>query len=149
MVVLLDHENREVVYTVCGVLMNMMGDDEGRGVLKTAGGVRSLIEVLVEDGQSDWQLAGMVCKTLWNFSEGYIEQAVSVSETFGEQEGEELLVVLGKYVDLDADTEFGGDQEREQLWRTEFFDVGQHLLNRVQSMSSALVAIDGPANVCS
>jgi len=27
-----------------------------------------LIEVLQEMGRSDWQLASMVCKTLWNFS---------------------------------------------------------------------------------
>ena len=27
-----------------------------------------LIEVLQEMGRSDWQLAAMVCKTLWNFS---------------------------------------------------------------------------------
>jgi len=27
-----------------------------------------LIEVLQEMGRSDWQLAAMVCKTLWNYS---------------------------------------------------------------------------------
>jgi len=27
-----------------------------------------LVEVLGEMGRSDWQLAAMVCKTLWNYS---------------------------------------------------------------------------------
>jgi hypothetical protein len=30
MVVLLQHPDSEVVFTVCGVLMNLMGDDVGR-----------------------------------------------------------------------------------------------------------------------
>lgn len=70
MVALLDHDNQEIVYTVCGVLMNLMSDLEGRIMLKESGGIRSLVEVLQQSGGNDWPLAGMVCKTLWNFSEG-------------------------------------------------------------------------------
>merc|ERR1712226_1338706 len=63
---LLDDSNREVVFTVCGVLMNLMGDPDCREMMRTIDGVRALIEVLADAGTSDWQLAGMICKTLWN-----------------------------------------------------------------------------------
>lgn len=49
LVVLLNHETREVVFTVCGVLMNLMGDDEGRAVLRQTDGIASLVEVRVSD----------------------------------------------------------------------------------------------------
>ena len=41
-------------------------------------------------GRSDWQLAGMVCMTLWNYS----EKISSSVETFGEQETADLLDLL-------------------------------------------------------
>jgi len=132
------------VFKVCGVLMNMMGDDEGREVLRSAGGVRSLIDVLVEHGHADWQLAGMVCKTLWNFSEGYIDQGASLFDTFGEQEGEELMAVLHEYASMEDDPSFVADAARYQVWSEEFADVGEHLLMRLQSMASPLVAIHAP-----
>jgi hypothetical protein len=88
----------------------------------------------------------MVCKTLWNFSEGYVEHNASVTETFGEQEGEELLAVLREYVDLENDSEFTTNSDREYLWRSEFRDVGAHLLSRVNSMTSVMVPLQAPTN---
>ena len=41
-------------------------------------------------GRSDWQLAGMVCMTLWNYS----EKMDSSVEAFGEQETDELIDLL-------------------------------------------------------
>ena len=37
--------SRALRYTVCGVLINMMGDDQGREVLSATGGIKSLIDV--------------------------------------------------------------------------------------------------------
>lgn len=47
LVVLLEHTNREVVYTVCGVLMNLLSDPEYRHVMlkNELAGVDNLIEV--------------------------------------------------------------------------------------------------------
>ena len=39
MVALLDSGNREVVYTSCGVLINLMNDPEKRPLLKKEGGI--------------------------------------------------------------------------------------------------------------
>lgn len=135
-----------IALKVCGVLMNMMGDDEGREVLRLAGGVRSLIDVLVEHGKADWQLAGMVCKTLWNFSEGYVDQRASLSEAFGEQEGEELMAVLHEYTNMEDDPSLITDAARYQVWCDEFIDVGEHLLARVQGMANPLVPIQAPGD---
>jgi hypothetical protein len=45
LVVLLDHTNREVVYTACGILMNMAADPKFRRVISSKAGVDSLMEV--------------------------------------------------------------------------------------------------------
>lgn len=45
LVVLLEHNNREVVFTVCGILMNMTADPAFRNVLTPDDGIDSLIEV--------------------------------------------------------------------------------------------------------
>lgn len=45
LVVLLEHNNREVVFTVCGILMNMTADPAFRNVLTPDEGIDSLIEV--------------------------------------------------------------------------------------------------------
>mgnify|MGYP000645428271 CR=1 FL=1 len=34
LVILLDHTNRELVFTSCGVLMNIVSDEEGKQVLR-------------------------------------------------------------------------------------------------------------------
>ncbi len=40
MVTLLDAGNMEIVYTACGVLINMMADEHRRPVLKKEGGIK-------------------------------------------------------------------------------------------------------------
>ncbi len=40
MVTMLDSENREIVFTACGVLINLMADDDKRKTLKRLGGIR-------------------------------------------------------------------------------------------------------------
>ena len=40
MVVLLDSGKREVVFTACGVLINLMADEEKRPMLRREGGIR-------------------------------------------------------------------------------------------------------------
>lgn len=58
MTLLLGHSNREVVFSACGILMNMMIEPASRAVLKEAGGIRLLLDGLVNFAQDDWQLAG-------------------------------------------------------------------------------------------
>ena len=45
-------------------------------------------------GRSDWQLASMVCQTLWNYS----GKITSSNATYGEEESQELQDVLVDYL---------------------------------------------------
>ena len=45
LIVLLSHENREVVFLACGVLINMVGEQHTRDALLAASGIRMLLEV--------------------------------------------------------------------------------------------------------
>lgn len=76
-VVLLDHSNREVVYTVCGVLMNAALDESTRRKLlqvrpeagdnERRGDVRSLLLGIVECAATDdVEMTCMACKVLYN-----------------------------------------------------------------------------------
>eukprot|EP01116_Phalansterium_solitarium_P021419 TRINITY_DN6651_c0_g1_i1.p1 TRINITY_DN6651_c0_g1~~TRINITY_DN6651_c0_g1_i1.p1 ORF type:complete len:756 (+),score=297.80 TRINITY_DN6651_c0_g1_i1:221-2488(+) len=71
-VLLLDHSNKEVVYNVCGVLMNLMADPASKHVLPAGDGVEKLLDVLNEAAEDkaapNAVLASTVCKTLYNFS---------------------------------------------------------------------------------
>eukprot|EP00050_Salpingoeca_kvevrii_P011803 m.18019 g.18019 ORF g.18019 m.18019 type:complete len:838 (-) comp3638_c0_seq1:199-2712(-) len=131
MVVLLDDENAEMVFTVCGVLMNMMADAQYRSVLRDANGIGSLIEVMLRAEHTDWQLAGMACKTLWNLSEQLLEQRLHPYECFGEEETMGILDTLDEL--LDASTMEGASEAEMRVYQTEFAPVAFHLHKRIST----------------
>ena len=45
MISLLDSGSHEIVYTVCGVLINMMVDCDRRSVLKEEGGIKKYVDM--------------------------------------------------------------------------------------------------------
>lgn len=151
MVALLDSGNREIVYTSCGVLINLMADENRRPTLKQEGGINKLTDVLRDYGRSDWQLAGMVCMTLWNYS----ENIVNSNDMFGEQETNDLTELLVDYLDeevaLEVPEDANWDAETQQLmksyWKTEFCPVASQLLDRIEHHHADLVPIDTPTNV--
>ena len=49
-----------------------------------------LIDVLRDFSREDWNLASMVCKTLWNYS----GRITSTNSCFGEADGQELSDIL-------------------------------------------------------
>lgn len=131
MVVLLEHSNREVVFTVCGVLMNLMGDDVGRDKLRSTDVLENLTDVLAQAGSFDWQLAGMICKTLWNFSDGVSDKYASASDCFGEV-CDNLMETLSELLNEDQVAADAGDEGALALWREDFLPVGQHLLEAMR-----------------
>ncbi|KAK2154942.1 hypothetical protein LSH36_253g04000 [Paralvinella palmiformis] len=144
MVSLLDSGDREVVFSAVGVLINLMADDEKRETLKVHGGVKKLIDVLRDFSQEDWNLASMVCKTLWNYS----GKITSTNACFGEQEGMELAELLTKYLDEDICTDSDlGDllQFHHNVWETEFYPVATQLLSRIEEHQSNFVPLDQPS----
>ena len=40
MIALLDSDKKDIVYIACGVLVNLMGDEENRSALKTHHGIQ-------------------------------------------------------------------------------------------------------------
>lgn len=99
LVVFLEHGNKEVVYTVCGVLMNLMKDPDYRSLVPASGAVDSLLDVLVHAASRDWQLAGLVGKTLWNYSECVAAPGSDVEATFGVEMAAELVELLAEMLD--------------------------------------------------
>jgi hypothetical protein len=140
LIALLDSGSRECVYASCGVLINIMLDDEKRSILKTENGINKLIDVLRDFGRNDWQLAMMVCQILWNYS----SRMKSANFMFGEKETQRLYDILVEYTDeesaltdsvlasMDEDTQ---DYVRDR-WDTEFCPVAQQLLHRLEKCQS-------------
>lgn len=53
-----------------------------------------LVDCLRDFGPGDWQLACLVCKTLWNFS----ENITNASECFGDDVTNTLLILLSTFL---------------------------------------------------
>ncbi|XP_072356069.1 armadillo repeat-containing protein 2 isoform X1 [Scyliorhinus torazame] len=144
MITLLDAKHQDVCFAACGVLINLTVDKSKRPILKQDGGIKKLIDCLRDFGPTDWQLASLVCKTLWNYS----EKITNAVLCFGEKETSELLELLPAYLDeeiaLDIDTNgFDVDllEHHKVCWESEFVPVAQQLLHRIQCHHSHLEAL--------
>ncbi|XP_064615586.1 armadillo repeat-containing protein 2-like [Liolophura sinensis] len=148
MITLLDSGSREVVYVACGVLINMMADEEKRPVLKREGGVNKLLEVLRDFGKTDWQLASMVCQVLWNYS-GKINSA---NACFGDPQAQELSELLVEMLDEEAAMDVSVNDEMEEevrcivhdMWKADFCPVASQLLHRIDSHQSKFEPLEPP-----
>ncbi|KAL9969241.1 hypothetical protein ACROYT_G021436 [Oculina patagonica] len=149
MIALLDAGERETVYTACGVLINLMIDEQIKPKLKEEDGIKKLVDVLRDFGKHDWQLSSMVCQILWNYS----DKITSSSETFGDQETLELKDILTQYLDEDIVLDHSELDSMESslpdvlrdMWEGQFVPVGQHLLQRVKSHHTDLVPLESPS----
>lgn len=57
------------------------------------------MDCLRDVGPTDWQLACLVCKTLWNFS----ENITNASSCFGDEATNTLLALLSSFLGKTAD----------------------------------------------
>ncbi|XP_043543026.1 armadillo repeat-containing protein 2 isoform X2 [Chiloscyllium plagiosum] len=135
MITLLDAKHQDVCFAACGVLINLTVDKNKRPILKQDGGLKKLIDCLRDFGPTDWQLASLVCKTLWNYS----EKITSTVLCFGENETDELLELLPAYLneEIALDVAINGSDEglleqHKMCWESEFVPVAQQLLCRIQ-----------------
>ncbi|XP_067841101.1 armadillo repeat-containing protein 2 isoform X2 [Heptranchias perlo] len=144
MITLLDAKHQDVCFAACGVLINLTVDKSKRPILKQDGGIKKLTDCLRDFGPTDWQLASLVCKTLWNYS----EKITSAVLCFGEKETSELLQLLAAYLDeeIALDIDINGSDEglvehHKVCWKSEFVPVAQQLLHRIQDHHSHLEAL--------
>ncbi|KGL83933.1 Armadillo repeat-containing protein 2, partial [Tinamus guttatus] len=136
MIALLDAKNQDVCYSACGVLLNLTVDKNRRALLKEEGGIGKLIDCLQDFGPADWQLACLICKTLWNYS----ENITSTASCFGE-DADTLLVLLTSLLDEELSVDYSLDRDirdyHKIYWETEFKPVAEKLLDRIQSHCSS------------
>ncbi|XP_028578939.2 armadillo repeat-containing protein 2 isoform X2 [Podarcis muralis] len=132
MIALLDTKHQDVCFSACGVLLNLTVDKSRRSILNEEGGIKKLIDCLRDFGPTDWQLACLICKTLWNYSEN-----VSMAKAcFEDDESNTLLVILASFLDEEFALDYNLDDLRDYhklYWETEFKPVAQKLLQRIQN----------------
>ncbi|CAH8668354.1 unnamed protein product [Schistosoma rodhaini] len=92
----LDSPRPDIVYSTLGVLINLMTDLDQRPMLKIMGGLSKLVEILRDFAGHDWELAGLTCKTLWNYTE-VVDN--SQGKMFDQELMNELLSLLTKFTD--------------------------------------------------
>ncbi|XP_008575476.1 PREDICTED: armadillo repeat-containing protein 2 [Galeopterus variegatus] len=145
MIALLDAKHQDICFSACGVLLNLTVDKEKRVILKEGGGIKKLVDCLRDFGPTDWQLACLVCKTLWNFS----ENITNASSCFGDEDTNTLLVLLSSFLDEELALDGSFDQDLKNYhklhWETEFKPVAQQLLNRIQRHHTFLEPLTVPS----
>ncbi|XP_014251201.1 armadillo repeat-containing protein 2 [Cimex lectularius] len=142
----LEHENKELLFTTTGVLVNLMADWDKRLAFKEAHGVQRLIVVLKQSCEGDWRLASLVCQALWNFC----IDSTHLYAALGIQPTNSLLAVL---VDLlDEEKLFGVTEGSEvpdrisesaeyRLWE-QFANVATNLLEKIEQYLENLQAFN-------
>lgn len=145
MIALMDAKHEDVCFSACGVLTNLTVDGNKRHVLKEEGGIKKLIDCLRDFGPSDWQLASLVCKTLWNYSETMTNTAL----WFGAEEADTLIELLSSFLDDDIALDCNCDEDLREYhnmcWRTEFKPVALKLLDRIQRHHTYLEPLPIPS----
>uniref|UniRef100_A0A674A3H2 Armadillo repeat containing 2 n=1 Tax=Salmo trutta TaxID=8032 RepID=A0A674A3H2_SALTR len=133
-VTLLDSKSPEVCFSACGVLTNLALNPPSRTTLTQEGAHTKLADCLRDFGPVDWQLAGLVCQTLWNLTEeGGTE--TGPPSTMNNQEREILCSV---FFYEDALQWTSGDDMRDfhrLCWEMDFLPVAQRLRDRIQTQT--------------
>ncbi|XP_049627190.1 armadillo repeat-containing protein 2 [Suncus etruscus] len=145
LITLLDAKHQDICFSACGVLLNLTVDKDRRVILKEEGGIKMLVTCLRDFGPTDWQLACLVCKTLWNFS----ENITNASSFFGDEDTNTLLVLLSSFLDEEIALDGTFDQDLKTYhrlhWETEFKPVAQQLLQRIQTHHTFLEPLPVPS----
>lgn len=158
LIAVLDSNSREVVYICCGVLVNFMADREKRPILRKEGGIQKLVEVLRDFGPNDWQLSGIVCQVLLNYS----RDITNTNACFGFELSQKLINILTEFLDDvvvskmilsgserdDSTAVHSPPMEVQQLimemWSCDFCPVAIPLLERLQKHLSPLKPMEQP-----
>ncbi|KAK6295518.1 hypothetical protein J4Q44_G00347440 [Coregonus suidteri] len=139
-VTLLDSKSPEVCFSACGVLTNLALDPPSRTTLTQEGAHTKLADCLRDFGPVDWQLAGLVCQTLWNLTEeGGTGTETDPPSTLNNQEREALLEVLTLYLDEEDALQWTSGDDMSDFhracWELEFLPVAQRLRDRIQTQT--------------
>ncbi|XP_021923025.1 armadillo repeat-containing protein 2 isoform X2 [Zootermopsis nevadensis] len=142
----LNWDDQELLCTTIGILVNMMADWDKRIALKEGHGIERLTSVLNKFGEGDWQLATLICQTLWN----YCTESTNLHAALGIDETNHLLAILVDF--LDEERLFGvveGTEVNEalaasghyQMWE-EFAGVATNLLEKMEIFLDSLDSLE-------
>ena len=142
---LLDSNNTDVIFSTCGILINIMIDEDNRVQFKKFGGITKLINILKEFAETDWYLGGLICQILWNYS----EKIVKAADCFGVIEADDLITLLNELVEpelaLDYESQEDLDDNAKEVlkdtWSMQFQPVASQLLRKIDSHHSDLIPI--------
>eukprot|EP00056_Hartaetosiga_gracilis_P003298 m.61894 g.61894 ORF g.61894 m.61894 type:complete len:922 (+) comp11402_c0_seq9:171-2936(+) len=136
---LLAHDDKDVVYSVCGILINLLSDPQHRHILTKDEyvGLENLIDVMAVCGEEegDWQTAGLACKALWNYADELAAQHESNLPLMAEDHMSDLIDILS---DLTDDVMRPDDDFTAEVYMSEFYPVAVHLLQHIQSRANPL-----------
>lgn len=146
MVTLLDAGKWQIVYSACGVLINMSADKANRNCLIQEGIISKLCDVLKDFAPLEWRLGGLVCQLLWNLCEDSPSQSPSLLSS---EDADVLLLILHslskdgaplKVIDTSA---WKKDMQDHALytWQTEFCPYSQRLYNKISDRFPQLIPI--------
>ncbi|KAF6775972.1 hypothetical protein AHF37_07393 [Paragonimus kellicotti] len=137
----LDSARPELVYSTLGVLINLMTDADQRPHFKELGGLPKLVEALSDFAGHDWQLAGLACKTLWNYTESSTEPLSNLIPTetlndlynlLSELTDEELVSIMHQSIlRNDPSSEPDSVELWRAAWSSEFLPVASEFLSRL------------------
>ena len=114
-VLLLEHENRDIVMSVCGVLMNLAASQEGKTLIRgqETQGLNKLLGVVRDAGTNDLEMSILACKVLHNACLDGVDLA-DVEELGGLNMIEKICNSLDELVDVVEDIVNDEEEERQQ-----------------------------------
>ncbi|XP_047128988.1 armadillo repeat-containing protein 2 isoform X1 [Hydra vulgaris] len=132
---LLDSSNQELLFSVCGLLVNMVVDK--RFILKQQNVIPKLIDLLRNLSENDWCLAALICQIFCN----YTDELTNIEFFFNQEESDDIVTILNEFIDpvLALDYEKSEIDEDtinwlKQSWYEDFFPVACKLLQRFNNV---------------
>ncbi|CAF1377610.1 unnamed protein product [Adineta steineri] len=127
-------ENIELLYAVIGVLINLTVDEDKRECLKNSDGIDSLIAIYEYSIQTDWQLASLACKAVWNYCDNNYEKTDNQSLWFTKEQLNILFTLFDESLhesNLESTDDKELDELNKQLWNEEYYPVASRLYQRL------------------
>lgn len=137
MVTLLDSKTWQMVYSACGVLINVSAKDSNRKCLIKEGIISKLVDVLKHFAPSEWHVCGVACQLLWNLCD---------TNELDSEEADSTMQVLHEYLKENSPRHLlassGYDNESIQCitdcWKKDFYPVAIRLYRKISSQHSQL-----------
>lgn len=137
MVTLLDSKTWQMVYSACGVLINVSVKHLNRKCLIKEGIISKLVDVLKHFAPGEWHVCGVACQLLWNLCD---------NNGLSSEEADSIMQVLHEYLKENAPLHLLASSEYDkefiqcivECWKTDFYPVAIRLYRKISSQHSQL-----------